>query len=345
MEKRMASCCSDKKSAPGLEANKLVWLVIVILAVVALSYHVPFLVPFRHVFANYIRMLFWFLLLGLLIGGVIDYYVPREYVSHILAGKRKRSIVYAVLWGFLMTLCCHGILALAVQLYKKGASPSSVVAFLLASPWANFPLTLLLVGFFGPVKAAYIILSAIAVALITGWAFQVLEDRGMIEKNPHTMDMPSDFDMWQDVKRRASAYRFDLGRDIRGIVKGIRELAEMVLWWILLGMSLASAAGAYIPSHFFHQFMGKSFGGMSVTLAFATVVETCSEGSSPLAFEIYRQTGAVGNALVFLMAGVATDYTEIGLLWVNAGRRTALWMPAIAVPLIFFFGYLANILF
>ena len=38
-----------------------------------------------------------------------------------------------------------------VALYKKGAAPSSVVAFLLASPWANFPLTLILIGFFGPV--------------------------------------------------------------------------------------------------------------------------------------------------------------------------------------------------
>jgi uncharacterized membrane protein YraQ (UPF0718 family) len=276
---------------------------------------------------------------------MIDYYIPREYVSHILAGKRKRSVIYAVLWGFLMTLCCHGILALAVQLYKKGASPSAVVAFLLASPWANFPLTLMLVGFFGFLKAGYIILSAIVVALITGWIFQVLEARGMVDKNPNTMDIALDFNIGEDVKKRMSVYKFDLGREFKGIVRGIGELAEMVLWWILLGMSLAAAAGAYIPSHFFHQFMGKSFGGMTMTLAFAAVVETCSEGSSPLAFEIYRQTGAVGNALVFLMAGVATDYTEIGLLWVNAGRRTALWMPAIAVPLILFFGYLANRLF
>jgi uncharacterized membrane protein YraQ (UPF0718 family) len=341
----MSSCCSDKKSAPPFGGSKLAWLVIAILCVIALSYHVTFLEPFRHAFALYGRMLFWPLILGLLIGGIIDYYVPREYISFILAGKRKRSIVYAVLWGFLMTLCSHGILALAVQLYKKGASPASVVAFLLASPWANFPLTLMLVGFFGPARAAYIIVSAIIIALVTGWIFQVLEARGMIEKNLNTIEIPSDFNMWKDVRGRVLAYRLDLWRDLKGMGRGILELSDMVLWWILLGMSLASAAGAYIPAHFFHKFMGKSLGGMSITLAFATVVETCSEGSSPLAFEIYRQTGAVGNALVFLMAGVATDYTEIGLLWVNAGRRTALWMPAIAVPLILFFGYMANIIF
>ncbi len=206
-------------------------------------------------------------------------------------------------------------------------------------------MTLLLAGFFGPLKAGYIILSAIAVALITGWVFQVLEEKGMVEKNPYTAEVPEGFDLIKDLKARISAYRFDPLKDLKGIARGVRELAGMVVWWILLGMTFAAAAGAYIPKDFFHRFMGRSLVGLAVTLAIATVIETCSEGSAPLAFEIYRQTGALGNALVFLMAGVATDYTEIGLLWVNAGRRTALWMPAVAVPLILLCGYIANIIF
>jgi uncharacterized protein len=339
------SCCSTPANRPTLWQNKLFVMVVVLAAVLALSYVVPWLEAFRLSFVMYLRMLWWALLLGFFLGGVIDHFVPREYVSIVLAGKRKRSIVYAVMWGFLMTLCSHGILALAVQLYKKGASPASVVAFLLASPWANFPLTLVLVSFFGPAKAGYIILSAIITALVTGWVFQVLERKGLIEQNPNTVPMAEDFDLGEDIRKRMKAYRFDLARDLKGVMKGMKELAEMALWWILLGTSLAAAAGAYIPSQFFRRFMSRSFLGLLVTLALATVIETCSEGSSPLAFEIYRQTGALGNALVFLMAGVATDYTEIGLLWVNAGRRTALWMPVVSVPLILFFGYIGNILF
>ena len=119
----------------------------------------------------------------------------------------------------------------------------------------------------------------------------------------------------------------------------------MVLWWIVIGIMLASFAGAYIPAHFFHKFMGPTLLGLLVTLILATVIEVCSEGSSPLAFEIYRQTGALGNSFVFLMAGVATDYTEIGLLWANVGRRTALWMPVVTVPQIVVIGYIFNIFF
>ena len=89
--------------------------------------------------------------------------------------------------------------------------------------------------------------------------------------------------------------------------------------------------------------MGPTLLGLLVTLGLATVVEVCSEGSSPLAFEIYRQTKALGNSFTFLMAGVATDYTEIGLLWVNVGKKVALWLPLVTVPQVIFLGYLMNI--
>jgi len=91
--------------------------------------------------------------------------------------------------------------------------------------------------------------------------------------------------------------------------------------------------------------MGPTFLGFLVTLALATVIGVCPEGSSPMAFKIFRQTGAFGNSLAFLMAGVATDYTEIGLIWHNVDRKAAIWLPIITVPQILILGFLANILF
>ncbi len=147
---------------------------------------------------------------------------------------------------------------------------------------------------------------------------------------------------------RARNYKFGLNTlitDFKGVMSGARVLSSMILWWIMLGLLLASLAGAYIPVHIFHRFMGPTFLGLIVTLTLATIIEVCSEGSSPLSFEIYRQTGALGNSFVFLMAGVATDYTEIGLLWINVGRRTAMWLPVISVPQIVLIGYIANLVF
>ena len=91
--------------------------------------------------------------------------------------------------------------------------------------------------------------------------------------------------------------------------------------------------------------MGATILGLIVTLILATIIEVCSEGSAPMAFEIFRQTGALGNSFVFLMAGVVTDYTEIGLLWHNVGKKTAIWLPIISVPQVITLGIIANRIF
>jgi uncharacterized membrane protein YraQ (UPF0718 family) len=241
-----------------------------------------------------------------------------------------------------MSACSHGILALSMQLHKKGASNPAVVSFLLASPWANMPITIMLVAFFG-LKGLLIVLAAILVALNTGFIFMFLDKKGWIERNANTLEIAEGFSLRADINARIKGYKPGM-RDLKGVWEGAVGLSNMVLWWIILGMLIASFAGAYIPVHFFHKFMGPNLPGLLVTLALAAIIEVCSEGSSPLAFEIFRRTGALGNSFVFLMAGVATDYTEIGLLWVNAGRRTALWMPAVAVPQVVVLGYLFNFL-
>jgi uncharacterized membrane protein YraQ (UPF0718 family) len=246
-----------------------------------------------------------------------------------------------------MSACSHGILALSIQLHKKGASNPAVVSFLLASPWANFTITIMLISLFG-LKGLFIIIAAIIVAINTGFIFMLLEKKGLIEKNKNIVEVSREFSILSDLRLRAKNYKFRLNAiitDFRGIISGALALSDMVLWWIILGVLIASFAGAYIPVHIFHRFMGPTLLGLIVTLVLATIIEVCSEGSSPLAFEIYRQTSALGNSFVFLMAGVATDYTEIGLLWTNVGRRTAIWLPIVTVPQIVLLGYIANIVF
>jgi hypothetical protein len=337
--------------APGAKKyfwqNKLFIIAAITALAISASFFIPLLVPFRSAFWMYFKTIWWAVTLGLLLGGIIDYYVPREYISKILSRKKPATIFNAVFLGFLMSACSHGILALTIQLHKKGASNPAVVAFLLASPWANMAITIMLISFFG-LKALFIIFAAVIIAVNTGFIFMFLERKGLIEKNMNTVDVAENFSILNDIKSRAGKYtltRKTLAADARGIIGGAFALADMVVWWILLGMLLASIAAAYIPVHFFHRFMGPSLIGIAVTLALATVIEVCSEGSSPLAFEIYRQTGALGNSFVFLMAGVVTDYTEIGLLWANVGRRVAFWMPAVTVPQVILLGYVFNTVF
>lgn len=328
--------------------NKGIIVLSILGALCLLSYFLPLLEPFRKTFFMYFRRIWWAVLLGLILAGVIDHFIPREYISYILAKPRKRTILYSVILGFFMSACSHGILALSIELHKKGASNPAVVSFLLASPWANLPLTIMFIAFFGLVKALYIIICAIVIAIITGLIYQILESRGIIETNRNTKSLDEDFVILEDLSKRFSSYRFSRTqfiKDTKGVYSGIISLANMILWWILIGIGLASLVGAYVPQAIFQNYMGPTMLGILVTLIVATILEVCSEGTAPLAFEIYRQTMSLGNAFVFLMAGVVTDYTEIGLLYFNVGKRVAIWLPIITVPQVIALGLLANIIF
>ncbi|MBN2830715.1 MAG: permease [Candidatus Omnitrophica bacterium] len=340
----MDECCVHKRK-DSLFKNKLLIISVLVGGLLFISIFLPLLKPFQENFLKYFKSIWWAVALGLLLGGIIEHYIPREYISKVLSRKKPVTIFNAVFLGFLMSACSHGILALSIQLHKKGASNPAIVSFLLSSPWANFTLTVMLVGFFG-LKGFLIIASAVIIAINTGFIFMFLEKKGLIEKNNNIVEVADDFSIIKDWLNRARDYKFSLQsliNDFKGILNGAVSLSNMVLWWIILGVFIASLAGAYIPTHFFPMFMGPTLFGLLVTLGLATVIEVCSEGSSPLAFEIYRQTGALGNSFTFLMAGVVTDYTEIGLLWHNVGKRTALWLPVITVPQVIALGYLFNI--
>ncbi len=345
MAKDIPICLNCPKAS--IYKNKTLIIASILLGLVLLSYAVPFLVPFRNSLSMYFKAIWWAIILGLVLGGVIDYYIPKEYVTHVLSKPKKRTILYSVILGFFMSVCSHGILALSIELHKKGASNPAVVSFLLASPWANLVLTIILIGFFG-LKALFIIISAVVIAIITGFIFQFLERRNLIEKNHNIIEIEEDFSILKDVKKRFKehCWSFEIFKsDIKGIIKGAVSLSNMVLWWILIGMGLAGLAGAYVPANIFTNYMGPTIFGLLVTLLVATVIEVCSEGSAPMAFELFRQTGAFGNSFVFLMAGVVTDYTEIGLLWHNVGKRVAVWLPIITVPQVIILGIVANKLF
>ena len=326
--------------------ERLYIITLVLIVILIISNYIPLLNPFYLAFMDYLQLIWWAILIGFLIGGIIDYFIPRTYIEKYLSRHRKRTIIYSIIFGFFMSACSHGILAIAIALYKKGANTSSVIAFLLASPWANLPITILLFGFFGT-NAILIIISAIIIAFITGLIYLKLEKRGLVECshciNGEDREVLAEFSIYRDIRKRWKDFTVtgnSVYNAFKGTIQGSWALTKMVMWWLIIGMLMAAFARAYIPHDIFIEYMGPTAIGLVVTLIFATIIEVCSEGSSPLAFEIFSQTGAFGNSFTFLMAGVATDYTEIGLIWHNIGKKAALWLPIITVPQILILAYL-----
>lgn len=326
-------CCQEESVSLALN-RKLQITLTVFLLVLCISY-IPLEVFERlnESLVSYVSKIWWAIALGLVLGGIIEYFVPREFIAKYLGQQNFISLLYAVFSGFLLSACSHGILALSMQFHKKGASNAAVITFLLAAPWANLPVTLLLFGFFGW-QATLFIGAAMCIAFISGSIFLLLERINFIETSPDVS--AADDISWNRVTN------FDFKDSVKGVASGTVSLANMVLWWILIGFLAAAIIGAYVPEHVFMDYFGPTFTGLMLTLLVATVIEVCSEGSAPIAFEIFNQVGTLGNPFVFLMAGVVTDYTEIGLLWSNIGPRVAIWLVVVTVPQVLFVGYLFN---
>ncbi len=327
------SCCHVTPTGEPLRVGRNLKISLALLVFLVAVSFLPPLSALNASLLGYLRLLAIPLAAGFLLGGVIDYFVPEGFIYRYLGRTGKSSLFYALAGGFLMSSCSHGILAIAIQLYRKGASTPAVITFLLASPWANFPVTILLISFFGW-KGVLFMVTAGFIAIVTGLVFGALERGGYVEKNDVT-GLGEGY-QWEKIRN------FSLSESVLGVLRGSLNLSNMVLWWLIVGLIAAVMIDVYVPGEFFMRYLGPDTGGLLLTLAGATVIEVCSEGSSVIAFEIYDKVQAFGNPFVFLMAGVVTDYTEIGLLWTNIGRKTALMLPVIAVPQVLFFGFLYN---
>ncbi|MDO6805066.1 hypothetical protein Q4595_21620, partial [Wenyingzhuangia sp. 1_MG-2023] len=100
---------------------------------------------------------------------------------------------------------------------------------------------------------------------------------------------------------------------------------------------------AFVPEESFNTWFGATAAGMFMTLLAATVIEVCSEGSSPIAADLVTRAAAPGNSFTFLMAGAATDYTEImSLKDTTRSWKIALFLPLITVPQVLLIGWLMN---
>jgi uncharacterized membrane protein YraQ (UPF0718 family) len=298
------------------------------------------------VFAAAVTELFarmwWGLAVGVVFVGLLAG-VPRDLVVSVLGRRAGLSGMFrATLAGVCLDLCSHGILAVGMKLYERGASTGQVMAFLLASPWNSFSLTLILVGLIGLSWTLAFIALSLVIGVITGLVFDVLVRRGVLRDNPARAELSFDADAGQLWREYRSTWNFSLGGLQRLLVEGLRG-SRVVLRWALVGLLIAAAIRALVPMESYATWFGASVAGLWLTLLAATVIEVCSEGATPIAADLLTRARAPGNSFTFLMAGVATDYTEImSIRDTTRSWAIALCLPLVTVPQVMLVGFLLN---
>ncbi|MEM7777617.1 MAG: permease [Pseudomonadota bacterium] len=321
------------------------------IVVVAYLWHLTFSSPSDHsTLAHFaagafelMNTMWWGILLGIVFVGLLDG-VPRDVVIAALAGKqRSTGILRATAAGVLFDLCSHGILMIGMKLYERGATIGQTVAFLLASPWNSLSLTVILIALVGWwYTMAFILLSAL-IAITTGWIFDALVDRGYLPDNPARQSAPDQQPTLGEALRAWRAGFNPNWHDARRMLWNGLLGSRMVLRWLLFGVVLAATLRAALPAEAFRDWFGPTLFGVLATVTAATLIEVCSEGSTPIAADLVTRADAPGNGFTFLMAGVATDYTEIMILKdTTKSWKLALMLPVLAVPQTLFVAVLLN---
>jgi uncharacterized membrane protein YraQ (UPF0718 family) len=338
------SCCS--------EPARRDYFFLACVVVVALAYSYGALQPEQHhasvvgTFTSGIFELFnlmwWGILLGIFFVGLLAR-VPRELVMGIL-GRRTGvgGLFRATCAGVLLDLCSHGILAVGMKLYERGASIGQVMAFLLASPWNSLSLTLILFGLIGVGWTLMFILLSLVIGIITGLIFDRFVQRGTLPDNPWRAELGEERPLGQMWHEFRASMNFSWAGSVALVKDGI-EGSRVVIRWTFFGLILAALIRAFVPEDAFATWFGASFAGLWLTLLAATVIEVCSEGATPIAADLMNRAGAPGNSFTFLMAGVATDYTELlSIKDTTKSWKIALFLPLVTVPQVMLVGFILN---
>lgn len=345
-EKGDAPACHDKKRFDWILWGSLIG--VAIFYIIGWQFHhaiegITWLKTMAHTVHSMMNTIWWGLVIGFIMVGILSK-VPREFIMSILgSGGKVSGIFRATFAGVLLDLCSHGILMVGTKLYERGASAGQVIAFLLASPWNSFSLTLILIALIGlPWTLGFIALSMV-IAALTGIIFDLLVARGTLPGNPTNVEIPDGFRFWANAKQGLKNTTYDRAFFKDMIITGVTE-SRMVLRWLLFGVMLAAVLRAVIDVETFEQYFGPTLLGLSLTILFATILEICSEGSTPIAADIMNRAGAPGNGFAFLMAGVSTDYTEVMVMKdTTKSWKIALFIPLISLPQVILVAWVINI--
>jgi hypothetical protein len=123
------------------------------------------------------------------------------------------------------------------------------------------------------------------------------------------------------TRRLQAGMRYALG-DLWGEMAG----------WFAAGLLLAGVITVLIPDDVFTRQMASGLPAMLLMLVVGIPLYICASGSTPIAAALILKGVSPGAALVFLLAGPATNVTTLTVLSGVLGRRaTAVYLAAIAV--------------
>lgn len=279
-----------------------------------------------------------YMLAGFLIAGAVEEFVPEERLLRYFGSNDLFSLVRGAAAGFLVSACSCGAIPMVASLRRRGASTATALTFLLASPWLGIPMLLIYVAFLGWARTLLLMGLALGVALCAGWVLARFERRGFIVQGQLYTGAGSAGTACE--ARPAPHGRPHRGESLRrrlfvGVPAHAWDLGKGIGAFLLVGAALAALPMAAVAPETVAAHLGRGAGPWAVLVALpiSVAIEACSEGFAVVAGQLYRMGASLAVVFVVTMVGVATDLTELSVVWGKFGRRTTLVYVALGTSL------------
>lgn len=275
-----------------------------------------------------------YVLFGLIVAGMLRVFLNPNVVAHHLGKGKFVSVLKAALLGIPIPLCSCGVLPAAASLKKQGANNGATTAFLISTPESGVDSIALTYALLDPVMTLARPAAAFVTATAAGLAENLLsEEAGKAESPPDlqcTVDGCCDgLDCPPEVH---SAHHGWLEKLRAGLGYGFGELWEDIALWFMVGILMAGLITTLIPADAMGLYLGGGLPSMLIMLAAGIPLYICATASTPIAAALILKGVSPGAALVFLLAGPATNITSLTVLLGILGKRaTAIYLTAIAL--------------
>lgn len=283
-----------------------------------------------------------YILFGFLMAGLIHTFIPPAKIVSLLGQRSWKSVFMASLCGVPLPLCSCSVLPTAATLREKGASRGATTSFLISTPEIGVDSIALTYGIMDLTMAVLRPLAAFVTALIAGVCVNIWGDEEANE--PSTAAAPSSCCC---SKTSSSTHGGHSVSEIRPswwkktLHYAFWELSDNLSHWLALGLFLSGIIAACIPDAVFSGF-GQGVFSLVFMLIISVAMYICASGSTPIAAVMIAKGLSPGAALVFLLAGPATNIGSIPVLIKILGRRaTVIYLTSIGLVTLLI-GYSVN---
>lgn len=277
-----------------------------------------------------------YMFLGFLIAGLLHIFVNPRVISKYLGKGRIKSVIWAALLGIPLPLCSCGVLPTAAGLKKQGANDGATMSFMIATPETGvdsmavtYAMLDPLMTVFRPLAAFFTAITAGVTQNFFGGTFQDSQKEIVPDLSCRVDNCCSGVNCSPDVHR----HHHSLFEKIRAAFKyGFGEILNDIAKWLFLGIVVAGLISVFVPENVIRTYLSGGIHSMLIMLVVGIPFYICATSSTPIAAALILKGVSPGAALVFLLAGPATNAATISVVYgLFKKKATVIYVASIAL--------------